>query len=70
MGISCVVRVDGVIRVFILAVVVRLGLMELSVIFLKIHSGVRQGCVISLILYGIEIDWVLKTSIMEKAGIS
>ena len=52
------------------AVVARLQLMEFSAYFFKIQSGVRQGCVLSPLLFGIAIDWVLKTSMVEMADIS
>jgi len=38
--------------------------------FFEIRSRVRQGCVLSPLLLGIVIDWVLKTSMSENTGIS
>jgi len=37
---------------------------------LKFHSGDRQGCVLSPLFFGIVIDWVSKTSMLENTGIS
>jgi hypothetical protein len=38
------------------------------VISFVIRSGVRQGCVQPPMLFGIAMDWALKTSKMETAG--
>ena len=35
----------------------------------EIHSGVRQGCVLSPLLFAIIMDWVLKRSMEKQAGI-
>ena len=37
--------------------------------FVEICSGVRQGCVLSHLLFGIVMDWVMKNSVQESAGI-
>jgi len=37
--------------------------------FFEIHSGVRQGCVLSPLLVGIVMDWILKTSMKDRAEI-
>jgi hypothetical protein len=37
--------------------------------FFEIHSGVRQGCVLSPLLFGIVMDWILKTAMKERAGL-
>jgi hypothetical protein len=37
--------------------------------FFEIHSGVRQGCVLSPLLFGIIMDWILKRSMGEQSGI-
>jgi len=37
--------------------------------FFEIHSGVRQGCVLSPLLFGIGMDWILKTSMKDRVRI-
>jgi len=37
--------------------------------FFEIHSGDRQDCVLSPLLFGIVMDWILKTSTKDSAGI-
>jgi len=37
--------------------------------FFEIHSGVGQNCVLSPLLFGIVMDWILKTTMKDRAGI-
>lgn len=37
--------------------------------FFDIQSGVKQGCVLSPFLFGIVMDWVLKTSMSDVGGL-
>jgi len=37
--------------------------------FFKIQSGIRQGCVVSPLLFSIIMDWILKRSMAKHAGI-
>ena len=37
--------------------------------FFDIQSGVKQGCVLSPFLFGIVMDWVLKTSMKDGGGL-
>jgi len=34
--------------------------------YFEIHSGVRLGCILSPLLLGIVMDWILKTSMKDR----